>query len=1192
MGLSSKIQVRPVKSEFVRMMRHTSNLILRGILAFSLIAISSCSADHTQTWPASMDPTVVEAKGFVLQKNSLPGPVVVPAGTPSRVKIGVKKEAPGTSNILTAGIPVNLNMSAPDIFTPGENGIALPKIVKAIENPFLCKSPEVVLVTKAYSRDINPANFSSYSKLQGLRADQVRSMIQDRLGNIWLGTDDGATRYDGKYFSRFSTDQGLRNNLILSVFQDSNDNMWFGTYGGGVTKYDGRFLVNFTSAEGLLNNIINCIFEDKNGKIWIGTDGGISVYDGEYFTGYSEKEGLCNNDVRSITQDNTGKMWIATSGGGISVFDGKSFSNYSSKQGFIQNTINIVYKDSKGNIWIGSSSRGFLKYDGAVFSWYSKNQGLSNDAINTVIEDDDGSIWFGTMEAGLVRFDGRYFTGYSNNQGLSSNFIRCALKDNNGDLWFGTRGGGITRYDGQIFTHLTSNEGLSNSRVMSILEDSGDLWLGTFGGYITRASFRETNGKDQIFYTYFDQKDGIGNNRIYSIIKDKSGNIWIGTDGGGVSKYDGEYMSTYTTKNGLGWNSIRKIIQDREGRIWFATFGGGVSEFDGEKFTNYTEDQGLIGNNVLTILQDSSHRIWIGTDKGVSCIDGDKIINYSKENGFLSNTVYSIFQDRFGIIWFGTGGDGIVRYDGKSFTGYTDTNELSNNYILSIFEDSKGNIWLGTRFGTVVINAETFDPDLKESRGRVFKSYGYEDGFIGLGCNMGAIAETEDGIIWIGTNDRLTSYHPSGNKANIAPAEIQLTGLQIFNEDIPWTDLSGKRDSTIMLHNGVKVGKFRFDGFNKWYGIPENLSLRYNNNFLTFKYIGVSITSNKKLLYQYMLEGVDENWNALTTRTEATYGNLSQGNYIFRVKAINDDGTESKEVSYPFSIRAPWWDTVWFYLLLLLTAGLLIYSIFRYRLRILNSDKQILEAKVYEQTHEITRKNEELQKTNAEKDKFFSIIAHDLRSPFSGFLGLTQQMADNLPDLSISEIKEIVISLKTSASNTYSLLENLLQWSKIQQGQIPFHPEKLRLSFVAKDSIIILEEPAKTKKIDIFIDISEDIFVLADINMLESLFRNLVSNAVKFTPREGKIFISAKRKTEGTIEVSVKDTGIGMNSTYLSGIFHINDKINRKGTEGEPSTGLGLLLCKEFAEKQSGKIWAESEEGKGTLFCFTLPSTY
>jgi PAS domain S-box-containing protein len=237
---------------------------------------------------------------------------------------------------------------------------------------------------------------------------------------------------------------------------------------------------------------------------------------------------------------------------------------------------------------------------------------------------------------------------------------------------------------------------------------------------------------------------------------------------------------------------------------------------------------------------------------------------------------------------------------------------------------------------------------------------------------------------------------------------------------------------------------------------------------------------------------------------------------------------------------------------------------------------------------EIILKNELLQAINAEKDKFFSILAHDLRGPLSAFVAATQILAEETQSMNFEEIQEISVSMKESATNIYSLLENLLEWSRLQRGIMEFIPEKFNLKKEIQECTQVLNESARKKEIEIEYSVPEDIELVADRHMFDTVTRNLVSNAIKFTPTGGKIQVGALN-TNNEIEIHITDSGIGMPAELKNKLFHINEKTSRKGTEGEPSTGLGLLLCKEFIEKHNGEIWAESEAGHGSTFYFTVP---
>jgi signal transduction histidine kinase len=245
-------------------------------------------------------------------------------------------------------------------------------------------------------------------------------------------------------------------------------------------------------------------------------------------------------------------------------------------------------------------------------------------------------------------------------------------------------------------------------------------------------------------------------------------------------------------------------------------------------------------------------------------------------------------------------------------------------------------------------------------------------------------------------------------------------------------------------------------------------------------------------------------------------------------------------------------------------------------------EKKLMEEK-------ISMQFQQLQKVNAEKDKFFSIIAHDLRNPLVSFMGFTELMVDGIDNFTLDDIKEMSQQLKESAHNLYTLLENLLEWSRMQRGMVGISAESLVLLPKITGILQPVFESANKKGIEVFIDVPEDLIIQADLNMLGSTVRNLATNAVKFTPKEGKITITASLSTDNSVLFSVKDSGIGMNQTLLNKLFQMNEHTSRPGTEGEPSTGLGLLLCKDFVEKQGGRIWVESEVGKGSTFFFTIP---
>jgi len=1165
--------------------------VIEELLIWGLFfLLSACSGGQPKEKENSIKPSIIEAAGYVVPKDSVSPPEIVPVGKPTVIKTGNLKQKSVGSSLLSASAPKKLTTLPPVKREIGTNGFTKPNVIKTQEKNILCEEPEPVIVKDPFFKDINPSNFFYFGRFQGLRHDQVRCLIQDKSGNLWLGTDNGLTKYDGKYFYHYTTKQGLNNNTINSLFEDSKGNIWFGTFNGGISRYDGRYLVTFTDKDGLPGNIVNCIFEDNSGNIWLGTKKGLSMYDGKSFTNYTVTQGLGANEIRSIIQDKSGKMWLATYGGGISVYDGKSFFSYSIKEGMPHNHISSLFRDADGNIWINTAFEGIIKYDGTDFYHYTIKEGLGSNSIRSILQDDKKNFWFGNANGSITKFDGKYFRQYGVSDGLVAETIRCSLQDRNGNIWFGTRGAGLIRFDGRLFTHMTDFEGLSKNKVEAIAEDkSGNLWFGTFGGYVTILSEQEKSGVIMPDYRIFGKQEGLGRSTVTSIVSDKNGKIWFATADGGISVFDGIYTYTYQKGYGFRDNSALKIFCDNKGNVWIGSLLG-VLRFDGKNYIKYGKEQGLSGNHIKSVFQDSKDNFWFSTSGGgATKFDGKTFTHFNKSNGFYSDTVNCVAEDRLGNIWLGTNGDGIVRYDGKTFIRYLDESGLKNNYVVSMLIDSKGNLWAGSNSYLHFIKKESLEGIDTSNREIFINSFGIEDGFSGTRCNVGALMEDKNGTIWIGTQDRLIAYHGENSTEKTVPPNLKITNIRLFNENVPWKVIAENKDTSVTLQNGVNINKFHFKDIAKWYDVPVDLALKHNQNYITFSYIGITHSQMRNVKYLHKLEGRDRGWSSLSDKTEVSFDNLNPGKYVFKVKAVSGDGESSDEVNYPFRIYPPWWNTWWFYISITVFALFLLYSFIKLRERKFRQDRELLQKKVDDQTHELTDKNRELQKLNLEKDKLFSIIAHDLRGPFSSFLGLTALMAEEHDMFTKEEIKECAVNLNCSASSLYRLLDNLLQWSRVQQGTIPFNPRKINLKSIALEYMELVKHTAEEKNIEFVVEIPDETEVYADKNMLQSIIRNLVSNALKFTSKGGRVCLCAGVKADDKIEIIVEDNGIGMSKEMIDTLFHLNVETGRTGTDGEPSTGLGLLICKEFIEKHNGTLTIESEIKKGSRFIVTLP---
>ncbi len=307
--------------------------IIYLILFFSLLQFA-CERQKQKV--GSFDfpsPEVVEAKGYVVPENKMAPPEISPAKEIKSKAIRKPKVINLNSNVHPVVKPIIVSAGAPKICVPGD-GFSLPKIVPAIDSPFKAGFPEVTIAGEPQINENNPASFSTFKVLQGLKTNIIFPIIQDKTGNLWIACyEGGICKYDGRSFTTYNTTQGFSNEDVSSMMEDSNGNIWFGTFGGGLIKFDGKLFTHYTTKQGLSNNTVLSILEDKKRNLWFGTEGGgINKYDGKTFTHYTIAQGLINNLVRSIIEDSKGNIWVGTNGG-MSKFDGKSFSNYTTEQG-------------------------------------------------------------------------------------------------------------------------------------------------------------------------------------------------------------------------------------------------------------------------------------------------------------------------------------------------------------------------------------------------------------------------------------------------------------------------------------------------------------------------------------------------------------------------------------------------------------------------------------------------------------------------------------------------------------------------------------------------------------------------------------------------------------------------------------------------------------------------------------------
>jgi signal transduction histidine kinase/ligand-binding sensor domain-containing protein len=1088
---------------------------------------------------------------------------------------------------------------------------------------------------------------TSFTTAQGLASNNVRSMAEDKNGNLWFGSvGGGATVYDGRTFTTINKSNGLNSNNIRGITADEHGLIWMATAGGGINIYDGKSFSLVTSRDGLVSDIANCMIRARDGSIWYGTDSGVSRISGwEPLKRQGRIVSLVAGSrqslqrVANMAEDRDGNIWLGTDGGGVSCVEVSGDSlriirTFTTANGLPNNVVHGVYADSRGKIWFGMIGSGVSCYDPALLpvrsgnsdlnsvagalTTYTTEHGLCSDKVECAAEDESGNLWFGTDGGGVSRFDGAYFKIRIEPVGALKTSITCIKADKKGNIWLSSNATGVLCYDGRYFRSYDASNMLGDGKnsCLCMLEDSkGHFWMGTSGKGLYCTGEKPASGRPAKF-TVYSMAQGLPSDRVYCVTEDRRGRIWIGTSAG-VACMEGNRITSYGIKNGLKSASIWCSLLDDNGDIWFGTFGGGIS-----KFVEHPADGGA-----------------------------PRFMSYTTTDGLASNSIKYMIRDRGGSMWLATGGGGISRFDGTSFINYTTVDGLSNNIAITAGEDKYGNLWFGTNEGLSVIKgfapvndtiagdrvARLITPGTpmrnKELAGKykpVFDQYKFKNGFPIKDVNTNSMYIDSAGVIWAGTADKLISFDRAKLDKNVETPRVFLNAIRVNGERISWNTLrnerldnhAGKRsgtdsanhlkDSLAMVNEEMAVfgapatNTARNDMYKRFMGIhfdsitpfnflPVNLELPYRNNNITFDFTAIEPARPYLVRYKYKLDGYDKDWSPVTERSNASFGNISEGTYTFQLCAQSPDGVWSAPVLYTFKVLPPLYRTWWAYVLYCLAIGYFIYLVVYVRTGMLKKENLRLEQIVHDRTAQIELEKaavvaqaEEMRKLNLFKDKTFSVLSHDLRGPINTSATVLSMLDDS--DLSLDEFKDMKDSIVKQLTATSVLLDNLLKWAKgSMEGSIEAHKTNVRLADIVQRHATLFQENLKAKNIHLVIDVPEQLIVWCDAEQLEIVTRNLLANAIKFTPKEGTITVSAFADND-EVHIRVADTGVGMSTEQLDKLFKPATDNSTYGTAGERGTGLGLLLSHEFVKANNGRIDVVSEVGKGSAFTVVLPA--
>jgi signal transduction histidine kinase/ligand-binding sensor domain-containing protein/CheY-like chemotaxis protein len=1086
-------------------------------------------------------------------------------------------------------------LDAPQVFSLRDPDVGKPRVYSFVKQKLIANIPETVVAKDGIMKVENPFSFISFTRNQGLAHDDISSITYDDKGAMWLGTyGAGIVRFDGKHFSNFNVENGLTDNFVLDVLFDTHGRLLIGTRSDGLLVYDGTDFLKIETDSLLPNLRIEKIFQDSSGNIWLGTfgNGAFKLTDStliNYRFGY----GLNAQTVYDIAEDKKGKIWFATRENGISSFDGESFTQYQTEHGLPENYIITIDVDLNGDLWIGTNSKGVAVFDGTTFSYYNEKSGFPENDITTIYAGNNGDIFLGTRYAGIVRYDGIDFTQYSYDEGLINTFITVIREDVSGKIWFGTYGGGLSTYQGDLFKHYNESTGIPEAFIRTIFQDSeGNKWFGTneSGAFIMRPEY----------LLHFNKKHGLADNRLRTIYEDSDNRIWFGLLYGGVSVYDERKMLSFPVESVLSEIAVLSILQSDNQVIWLGSYGDGLFKIEGDSVTQFTTENGLSDNYIRKIVEDHSGNIWIATRSGgINMFDGESFTHYTKSQGLPVNDIFDIVVDADNNIWVGTNGFGILAIvDRTKVFSFTERQDLGSNYVYSILEDHEENLWFGTRWGLSQLidkqNLISHDPnhDPKSDRahqtGKFFKNFSYNDGFMGIGVNSRAMYQDNDNdnVIWIGSNDIITSVNISNIYADNMKPKVSLNWVGLFNEFVNWSDLVSRQDTNIRLRSGVIINNFSLDSVTPWNNIPVNLSLPHNNNYLVFNFSAINPDLSTNIQYQYYLEGLDHSWSPLTKRSEVHYGNLSPGKYRFVLRSINNEGIFSDATSFSFKITYPWWQTWWALLLYFTIVTGIWYAYKRFR----DVQQQIREKRKQEELQlqqevEIARKSAEF------KQSFLANMSHEIRTPLTGILGMAELMQNTkLDPVQEDYLKTLILS----GENLKETINMVLDYSKIEAGKVKVNKSVFPFSLLFENALkLFFSLNRKKLTIEKYIAPEVPLYVKTDYNRIFQILSNLISNAVKFTEK-GKIslFASIEQPVDSNenllLKITVADTGQGIPDDKKHGLFKPFYQVEQAYNRSYEGTGLGLAICKELALILGGDIGVESQLGKGSDFWFTF----
>jgi signal transduction histidine kinase/ligand-binding sensor domain-containing protein len=1040
------------------------------------------------------------------------------------------------------------------------------------------------ILLEGYSQANHPTVPFEHITVPGtINSSQVNDLIQDHHGLIWVA-GDGLFKYDGYKFTHYkqlTSGESIGGKEINYLFPDKHNNrLLIATHSYGLVEYDYR--TNQLRAVPSKNGvpILGYIAQTNDGRIWAS-----SFSNGLYFL---------EGDTLRRVEDTTSRFKNATSLLAIG-------------NTLLVDKLKTIYV-LRGKSTIDSIQ---IQFPGVDFPAATR--------VTTMTVDHDGNIWMGTERAGVLVYDTlkKVFVKHLNPESTPFfNRINRIMVDSKNNVWILTKSNGIAIYGPKSdrYLHIVRNplseSSLSGNNCTSILEDkTGIIWVGSTGDL---NKYDPSKLKFRHIYNDPLSKFSLSDNMVRGIYEDRSGKLWVGTDGGILHIFDRKKITTEKIEVKLKsqyQHIVALYFQELNDNIMLIGTSVGLLQFDRRAKTfeyfkpvaHLTENkqvrQVLISNNTLYFLiggsltifnldtnevktfnQYGSHnvpatngtvmyldrlkRLWIGASTGLSLFEPEigtfRHFPFELNSNRPLGTYFMVLsiEEYDNKMWVGTFNSGLwsmdlTNLDNPAIITLTEKDGLVNNTVYSTIPDSNGNLWISTNQGVSKFETKT----------GYFTNFSSGDGLQQEEFNRLAYFKCANGDIVFGGINGLNIFNPKNITIQDEPYEPKFLNASVYNLDANESNFKGLLNQT-------------------------TLTLKSDQNDLDISFFVPNFRFPRRFDVFYKLEGYNPEW----VKTESNiihYSNLKSGEHTLHLKTISGTNIERLN-TLTISIQYPFWQTWWFIFLSVGVVTFMVYTIIQNNIRKSRRDKDRLEKLLRQRTEEIEKSKEALTNLNQKKDLIFSILSHDLRSPLTTLKGFLSILIDDSDHLTKEDIKKHASSIRNSVTSSLDLIDNTLFWSLSQTGNITYTPTVFSLDEMLTKIGNLYQLTAEKKKIQFTVTTQDKLMIHGDENMVYVTLRNLVSNALKFTPQGRSVKIETKQNHKFA-EILICDEGVGMSPSYLEKLLAEEQLPVMKGTSNEKGTGLGLILCKKFIHMNNGHLEVNSVEGEGTEFLVKLP---